>query len=83
MMTSLTIKLPDELKRKLETEARVRGKSCSALVRDSLERNFAASEKVQGKKPSLFDRLEDLLGKGDSGIPDLATNPKYMEGYGE
>jgi len=36
----------------------------------------------QRKKPSLLDRFGDLVGKGDSGVPDLGTNPKYMEGFG-
>jgi len=82
-MTSITIKLPEELKEKLEAQARVRGKSCSALVRDSLEKELVVSKKMRGKKPSLLDRLHDLAGKGDSGIADLATNPKYMEGFGQ
>jgi hypothetical protein len=35
------------------------------------------------RKLSLLERFGDLVGKGDSGIPDLATNPKYMEGFGQ
>jgi hypothetical protein len=31
----------------------------------------------------VLDLLRDLAGKGDSGIPDLATNPEYMKGFGE
>ncbi len=77
-MTSITIKLPEKLKEKLESEARLRGKSCSAVVRDSLEKDLAGSE-----TPSLLDRVRDLVGKGDSGVPDLATNPKYMKGFGQ
>ena len=82
-MTSITIKLPEELKRKLESRARLNGKSCSALVRESLEKDLSATKERRGKKPSLLDRIRDIAGKGDSGIPDLATNPKYMEGYGK
>ena len=29
-----------------------------------------------------LDRLRDLAGRGDSGIADLATNPKYLKGFG-
>jgi len=78
VMTSITIKMPEELKERLEDQARLRGKSCSAVVRDSLEKELAAS-----RKPSLLDRIQDLIPKRGSGIPDLATNPKYMKGYGE
>jgi len=82
-MTSITIKLPEAMKQRLEAEARMRGKSCSALVRDSLEKDLAGSNGTNGKSPSVLDMLRDLVDKGDSGIPDLATNPKYMKGYGE
>jgi hypothetical protein len=34
------------------------------------------------RKPSLHDRMKDLCGIVSSGIPDLATNKKYMEGFG-
>jgi predicted transcriptional regulator len=77
-MTSITIKLPEELKEKLETQARLRGKSCSAVVRDSLEKDLSVS-----KKQSILDKLHDLAGKGDSGISDLATNPKHMKDFGQ
>ena len=34
------------------------------------------------KKPSLHDRMKDLCGIVDSGVTDLATNRKHMEGFG-
>ena len=33
-------------------------------------------------KPSMHERMKDGCGIVDSGIPDLATNKKHMEGYG-
>jgi Arc/MetJ-type ribon-helix-helix transcriptional regulator len=80
-MTSITIKLPEALKEKLETQARLRGKSFSALVRDSLEKDLVVTRKGRRTKPSLLDRLRDLAGKGESGIADLATSPKYLKGF--
>jgi len=79
-MTSLTIKLPEDLKLRLEAEARIRGKSVSALARESIAKTL---KKSGTKKLSLYERSKDLCGAGSSGIPDLATNPKYMEGFGE
>ncbi|MGI9175333.1 MAG: hypothetical protein ACR2GR_08460 [Rhodothermales bacterium] len=32
---------------------------------------------------SAYDLAKDLLGSIDSGTPDLATNKKHMEGFGE
>lgn len=81
-MTTLTIKLPEELKARLEAAARLSGKSVSALVRRELQKGFSPRRKG-AKKPSLLDLAGDLAGRGDSGVTDLATNPKYMEGYGE
>ena len=34
------------------------------------------------KKPSLHDRMKDGCGIVNSGVPDLATNKKHMEGFG-
>jgi hypothetical protein len=31
---------------------------------------------------SLYDLTRDLCGSIDSGVPDLATNKKYMRGFG-
>ena len=32
---------------------------------------------------SAYDLAKDILGRVDSGTPDLATNKKHMEGFGE
>ena len=34
------------------------------------------------RKPSLHERMKDFCGIVDSGVPDLATNKKHMEGFG-
>ncbi len=40
------------------------------------------AEKPVKRKPSLHDRMKDGGGIVDSGVTDLATNKKYMEGFG-
>ncbi len=35
------------------------------------------------KKLSLHDRMKDGCGIVDSGVTDLATNKKHMEGFGK
>ncbi len=41
------------------------------------------SKPLPGKaKLSLHDRMKDFCGIVNSGIPDLATNKKHMEGIG-
>ena len=78
-MTSLTIKLPADLKQRLEREARQSGQSVSALIRE------AVLERLQGAQAasSLYDRTADLCGAGASGRRDLATDPDHLEGFGE
>lgn len=77
-MTSLTIKLPESLRQKVESTARISGRSVSAVVRDAISSSLPSG--TGGL--SLFERTRDLCGKGKSGIRDLATNPKHMKGYG-
>ncbi|HEX4667983.1 MAG TPA: CopG family transcriptional regulator [Chthoniobacterales bacterium] len=79
-MTTLTIKLPRELKKQVEAEARLSGKSISALVRESL-RNRAATKKGS-RRLSFYERTSDLCGIGASGLRDLATNPKHLRDFG-
>jgi plasmid stability protein len=78
-MTTLTIKLPAELKQRLELEASQSGRSISALIREAVTERLRAGE----TKTSLYDRTRDLCGAGASGRPDLATNPDHLEGLGE
>ena len=48
----------------------------SQIVREAI-RLLASVTPKNGK------RKLSGIGKFESGIPDLATNPKYMEGFGE
>lgn len=39
---------------------------------------------VPASKPvTVFDLIKDVAGAVNSGVDDLATNPKYMEGFGQ
>jgi hypothetical protein len=60
IMTSITIKLPEDLKDKLKAQSRLSGKSCSALVRRSLEKELFVSKKGRGRKQSVLEKLSDL-----------------------
>jgi len=80
-VTSLTIKLPQDTKARLKAQARLRGKSVSALVRDCLKQSNILTGPHDMER-SLYERAKDLCGAGDSGVTDLSTNPKYMKGFG-
>ena len=80
-MRTISLKLPDSLLARLEKESRLRRTNKSALVRTALEREL--SPKKAKRKPSCFDLARDLAGS-IKGLPkDIATNPKYMEGFGK
>lgn len=77
-MKTISLKLPDGLLQRLESESKQRRITKSQLVRESLEQAFGAS----GGPTSCFDLARDLAGS-IKGLPaDIATNPKYMEGFG-
>jgi Arc/MetJ-type ribon-helix-helix transcriptional regulator len=80
-MQTISLKLPDSLLAQLEKECRLQRASKSAVIRAALERELSA--KRQSRKPSCYDLARDLAGS-IKGLPkDIATNPKYMEGFGE
>jgi hypothetical protein len=80
-MPRISLKLPDALLAQLESESRLRRTSKSAVVRAALEREFLP--KKPGKMPSCYDLARDLAGS-IKGLPrDIATNPKYLKGFGE
>jgi len=79
-MTTISLKIPDELISKVDALAREKRTSRSALLREALEEKVKAAAR---KTPlSLFDQSADLCGTGQSGLGDLASNHKHLEGFG-
>jgi len=80
-MQTISLKLPEDLLADLEREAKARRVSKSALVREGVE--TVLRHRSRRGAPSCYDLARDLAGSV-KGLPrDLATNPKYMEGFGE
>ena len=79
-MKGMTIKLPDDLEKKIVYESRRRGISKSSLVREALA-VYLTKGIQRTTEPSVYDLAKDLIGSV-SGPGDLVSNPKYMEGYG-
>jgi hypothetical protein len=78
-MKNISLKLPDDLNAKLEQVSKQRGAAKSDIVRDALEAYFA--DQQNGARVSCLDLARNLAGSIE-GPADLATNPKYMRGYG-
>jgi predicted transcriptional regulator len=80
-MNAISLKLPDRLLERLEAASIARSTTKSALVRECLEQSLDARP-IDGKA-TCYDLASDLAGSL-KGLPrDLATHPKYMEGFGQ
>jgi len=79
-MTTISLKVPDELVSRMDALARAKRINRSALLREALEDKLKAATR---KAPqSLYEQSADLCGMGNSGLGDLASNPKHMDGFG-
>jgi len=76
-----TIEVPDELYRRAKAEAALRGRKLRDLVEEGLRLVLDAPHKAQ-RKPGLAQLTKRARGMIDSGIPDLASNPKHLVGFG-
>ena len=79
-MTTISLKIPEELVARMDAVARANRTSRSALLREALEDKLRAA--ARKNPPSLFERSADLCGKECSGLGDLASNPKHLERFG-
>ena len=75
-MTTVSLKLPAPLLRDVQEEARRRGVSKSALIRDSLQ--AALRPKRARKRVTCLDLIRDLVGS-QPGPADASTNPRYLQ----
>ena len=82
-MSTLTIELPDDLAARLEAASAQAHVAPAQLVRATLEKALPASAPAENGEPSALEALHDLVGCMDSSVTDRATNPKYMEGFGQ
>jgi len=91
VMTRISLKLPENLLARLERENRARRTTKSSVVQECLEQQLPNQtppldlpELPPGE--SFYDKALPILKKGwarrGRGRRDLATNPKYMEGFG-
>jgi len=78
-MTTISLKVPDKLLARMDEVARAKRTNRSALLREALEEKLKAA--ARKTPPSLFEQSADLCGKGCSGLGDLASNPKHLEGF--
>jgi len=76
-----TVELPDELYRRAKVEAALRGRKLRDLVEEGLRRVLESSPRKarQSSLPVLTRRARGMI---DSGVPDLASSPRHLAGFG-
>ena len=78
---TLSLKIPEQLERRIAHEVARRHIPKSVLVREALEKHLAGASPA-GKTPSFLDLAGDLIGRY-RGAGDVSTNPKYLDDYGK
>lgn len=75
-----TIEVPDELYRRAKAEAALSGRKLRDLVEEGLRLVLDAPRKT--RRPSLAGLTKRARGIIDSGVPDLASSPEHLAGFG-
>jgi len=83
-MSTITLELNDSLFARLLTASKARNLPPAELARETLEHTLAAAPPLPEEDDGLsaYDLMKDGFGCVDSGLGDLSTNPKYLEGFG-
>ena len=79
-MKTLSLKLPESLLEKLDSTAKKRGESRSALLREAIEAVVEGENHI--RDGSCLDLAKDLAGCVN-GPEDLSFNKSRMDGYGK
>jgi len=79
-MVTVTAKIPSRLQGELQAALKDRRLSKSEFIRVAIEREIKRSRGRRRRR--AIELVRHLAGALKDAPPDLATNPKYMEGYG-
>jgi metal-responsive CopG/Arc/MetJ family transcriptional regulator len=79
-MKTISLKLSDQLHDRVVRAAKDKKTTKSEILRIAVE-NYLAQRNGQ-KRLTMRDLIGDLAGCLKGGPPDLATNPRHMEGFG-
>ena len=83
-MSTLTIELSDDIAARLAAASEREHLPPAQIVQAALEKALPTPEAdLPPPGESLAEKMKDLIGCFDSGVTDLATNPKHLEGFGE
>jgi len=80
MVMKTTVEVPDDLYRRAKAEAALRGRKLKDLIEEGLRLVVESPRKP--RRPSLAGLMKAARGTIDSGVSDLASNPKHLAGFG-
>jgi predicted component of type VI protein secretion system len=81
MHMKTTIEVSDDLYRRAKAEAALRGRKLKDLVAEGL-RLVLDTPRPRSRNQSLSALMKAARGAIDSGVADLASNPKHLAGFG-
>ena len=81
-MTTLTLKIPESMAAELEAKAKCLSTSKSEVTRNALDKYLHDSPKGGGQSAYDVAMALGVIGAIKDGPSDLATNKKYLEGFG-
>jgi hypothetical protein len=76
-----TVEVPDDLYRRAKAEAALRGGKLKDLIEEGLRLVLEGPRKTP-RPASLTGLMKGACGVVDSGVPDLASNPEHLKGFG-
>ena len=76
-----TIEVPDELYRKAKAMAALNGRKLKDLIEEGLRHVLEGPRKTHRQR-DLAELMKRARGVVDSGVPDLASNPEHLTGFG-
>lgn len=77
-----TFDVPDELYRQVKAKTTLQGRAIRDVTIE-LYRRWLEGDAIATPPPvSAYALMEEFCGKYNSGIGDLSTNPKHLEGFG-
>jgi hypothetical protein len=76
-----TVEVPDDLYRRAKAEAALRGRKLRDLIEEGL-RLVLEERRPARRQPSLAGLMKRARGKINSNVPDLASNPAHLAGFG-
>ena len=76
-----TVEVSDDLYRRAKAEAALQGRKLKDLVEEGL-RLVLETPRQTDRRQSLAGLMKCARGAVDSGVPDLASNPEHLAGFG-